>query len=184
MHLPSVGPKTAERYVFYLLKKNPEELQQLAQTIAELKEKTLQCKICLAITETNPCQICGDAKREQKKICLVANTRDMLNIENTGKYFGLYHVLGGLIDTVAGLKPQHLNIKPLLSRIKKEQIKEIIFALNPTLEGETTSMYLQKLLKPYNVKITRLAQGLPTGANLEYADPLTLGNALTNRYEL
>jgi len=183
-HLPSVGPKTAQRYVFYLLKQPAEELQKLAQFIAELKEKTITCSRCLSLAESNPCPICADKKRRQDIICVVANTQDMLTLEATSQYHGLYHILGGLINTIEEIKPEQLNIKQLISRLEKDGIKEIILALNPTLEGETTVLYLVKLLKPYKIKITRLAKGLPTGADLEYADEITLSNALKYRNEL
>lgn len=192
--LPSVGPKTAERYVFYLLRQNPEGLQQFAQAIAELKEKTVVCQTCLSIAETDPCSICSDQKRNRSVLCLVADTRDMLALESTGQYKGLYHILGGVINTIEGVKPEQLNFKSLLSRLKASPIKEIILAFNPDLEGETTAMYLAKLLKPYKinpdtklgvgVKITRLAKGLPMGADLEYADEITLTNALKYRNEM
>lgn len=182
--LPTVGPKTAERYVFYLLKQNPEELQKFAQTIAELKEKTTVCQICFAIAEANPCLICADQKRNQSIICVVADTRDMLTIEATKQYNGVYHILGGTINAIENIKPEQLNIKQLINRVKQNGIKEIILALNPDLEGETTAMYLAKLLKPYKIKITRIAKGLPMGADLEYADEITLANALKYRIAL
>lgn len=182
--LPSVGPKTAERYVFYLLKAHPEWLQGFAQVIAELKEKTTVCKTCLAIAENNPCLICSDKKRNQALLCLVADTRDMLVIEETKQYNGLYFILGGVINTIEGVKPEQLNIKALENRLKSGDIKEIILAFNPDLEGETTAMYLAKLLKLYKIKITRLAKGLPMGADLEYADEITLTNALKYRSEM
>lgn len=181
---PSVGPKTAERYVFYLLKQDPENLQKLAQAIAELKEKIRVCKTCFAISEADPCSICAGKNRDAGLICVVSNTRDMLTIEATKQYNGLYHILGGVLNAIEGIKPEQLNIKPLLNRIKKNNIKEIILALNPNLEGETTAMYLVKLLKPLKIKITRLAKGLPMGADLEYADEITLTNALKFRNEL
>ncbi|MCK4553708.1 recombination protein RecR [Candidatus Parcubacteria bacterium] len=182
--LPTVGPKTAERYVFYLLKQSPEELQKFAQTIAELKEKTTVCQTCFAIAEANPCLICSDQKRNQAIICVVADTRDMLTIEATKQYNGLYHILGGTINAIESIKPEQLNIKQLIVRVKQNGIKEIILALNPDLEGETTAMYLAKLLKSLNIKITRLAKGLPMGADLEYADEITLTNALKYRIVL
>ncbi|MDD4901489.1 MAG: recombination mediator RecR [Patescibacteria group bacterium] len=182
--LPSVGPKTAERYVFYLLKAHPESLQQFAQAIAELKEKTTVCRTCLAIAETNPCPICADQKRNRAVICLVADTRDLLAIEVTKQYHGLYHSLGGVINTIEGIKPEQLNIKQLTGRLKNSAVKEIILAFNPDLEGETTALYLAKILKPYKIKITRLAKGLPMGADLEYADEITLSNALKYRNEV
>ncbi len=182
--LPTVGPKTAERYVFYLLKQSPEELQKFAQSIAELKEKTTVCQICFAISEADPCLICADQKRNRSIICVVADTRDMLTIEATKQYNGLYHILGGTINAIEDIKPEQLNIKQLIDRIKQNGIKEIILALNPDLEGEITAMYLAKLLKPCKIKITRLAKGLPMGADLEYADEITLANALKYRNEL
>jgi len=182
--LPTVGPKTAERYVFYLLKQPAEELQKFAQFIAELKEKTTVCSDCLAISETDPCFVCGDKERNKEIICVVASTQDMLTIEATHQYQGLYHILGGTINTINDIRPEHLKIKPLIERMEKKQVKEIILALNPDLEGETTALYLVKLIKPLNLKITRLARGLPSGADLEYADEITLANALKYRNEL
>lgn len=182
--LPTVGPKTAERYVFYLLKQHPEWLQGFAQAIAEVKEKTIVCQTCLSIAESNPCQICSDQKRNHSVVCSVADTRDMLAIEATKQYNGVYHILGGVINTIEGIKPDQLNIKALLNHVKQNGIKEIILAFNPDLEGETTSMYIAKLLKPHKIKITRLAKGLPMGADLEYADEITLSNALKYRNEV
>jgi len=182
--LPTVGPKTAERYVFYLLRDNPEELQKFAQAIAELKEKTIVCKICNVISDKNPCTICADKKRDNSKLCVVANSRDMLAIESINEYNGLYHILDGLLDTIKNIKPDDLFIDSLIERVKKNNFKEIILALNPTIEGETTAMYLTKILKPLNIKTTRLAKGLPTGADLEYADEITLANAIKFRNEL
>jgi len=182
--LPTVGPKTAERYVFYLLKQPAEELQKFAQFIAELKEKTTVCSHCLAISETDPCFICSNKERNKEIICVVANTQDMLTIEATRQYNGLYHILGGTINTINDIKAEHLNVKQLVEKIKKDHAKEIILALNPDLEGETTALYLVKLIKPLNLKITRLARGLPSGADLEYADEITLSNALKYRNEL
>mgnify|MGYP001558376817 FL=1 len=182
--LPTVGPKTAERYVFYLLSQPAEWLQQFAQAIAEVKEKTTVCQTCLAIAESNPCPICSDLKRNHALICLVADTRDMLAIEATKQYNGVYHILGGVINTIEGIKPEQLNIKALLNHLKQNGVQEIILAFNPDLEGETTSMYMAKLLKPHKIKITRLAKGLPMGADLEYADEITLTNALKYRNEM
>jgi len=182
--LPTVGPKTAERYVFYLLKQHPEWLQQFAQAIAEVKEKTTVCQTCFAIAESNPCRICSDAKRNHSVLCLVADTRDMLVIESTKQYNGVYYILGGVINTIEDIKPDQLNIKNLLNHIKQNSIKEVILAFNPNLEGETTAMYIAKLLKSCKIKVTRLAKGLPMGADLEYADEITLINALKYRLEI
>ncbi len=182
--LPTVGPKTAERYVFYLLKNHSDELREFARSMAELKEKTTVCRICLSYAETNPCSICADNKRNGALLCVVADTRDMITIEATGKYNGRYYVLGGQLNAILGIKPEQLNIKQLMEKIKSGSIKEVILALSPNLEGETTSMYLAKLLKPCKVKITRLAKGLPMGSDLEYADEMTLANALKYRNEV
>ncbi len=182
--LPTVGPKTAERYAFYLLKQPAEQLQKFAQTIAELKEKITICKNCLAIAEKNPCQICADSNRDKTTLCLVADSRDVLSMESTKQYSGQYHVLGGLINTIENIKPENLNIKQLIEKIKQVSFKEIILALSSNIEGETTTLYLTKILKPYKIKISRLAKGLPTGTDLEYADEMTLINALKYRNEL
>ncbi len=181
---PSVGPKTAERYVFYLLNQNPEQLQRLAQTIEELKEKITICQDCGAVSESSPCFICKDKRRNQSLLCIIANTRDMLSIESTGAFQGKYHILGGVINSIAGLGPDKLNIKSLQNKIKNNNIKEIILALSPNIEGETTALYLNKLLKSEKLKITRIARGLPSGAELEYADEMTLGNALKFRVNI
>lgn len=182
--LPSVGPKTAERYVFYLFKQEGGKLQELAQAIAELKEKTTICQICQTVAEASPCAICADSRRNRWQLCLVASIRDLVAIESTNSYHGLYYVLGGVINTIEGTGPEQLKIKQLLERLKKSHFKEIILALNPDLEGETTCLYLIKLLKPFKIKITRLAKGLPMGADLEYADEITLTNALRYRSEI
>lgn len=182
--LPTVGPKTAERYVFYLLQQHPEELQKFAQAIAELKEKITICEYCFSVAEKSPCEICSDKKRDQNTICVVANTRDMISIESTGEFNGTYHVLGGLIDVINNRNPEILNINQLIEKIKKNKTKEIILALSPSLEGETTSMYLMKILKPLNIKISRIAKGLPVGSDIEYADEHTLSNALKYRINL
>ncbi len=181
---PSVGPKTAERYVFYLLNQNPEQLQRLAQTIAELKEKITICQDCGAVSEASPCFICQDKRRDESLLCVVANTRDMLSIESTAQFNGKYHILGGVINSITKHGPEKLNIKTLQNKIKKNNIKEIILALSPNMEGETTALYLNKLLKSENLKITRIARGLPSGAELEYADEMTLGNALKFRVDI
>jgi len=180
--LPSVGPKTAERYVFYLLKKSNNDLQELAQAIAGLKDSVTICHSCRAITESNPCTICRDKNRQQNILCLVENTPDYLAIETTQQYTGKYFILGGLINTIDNIRPEDLKIKQLLKKLKTENITEVILALNFTLEGETTALYLKKILKDY--RLTRLAKGLPAGSDLEYADKLTLASALKNRNEL
>ncbi len=181
--LPSVGPKTAERYAFFLLRQSQEKLEELAKTINEVKKKTAVCHSCLAISEQDPCHICSDLKRENGSLCVVENIQDLSVIEATGQFSGKYFVLGSLISAIDGIGPEKLNIRQLLSKIEKEQIKELILALNFTLEGETTSLYLAKILKD-KIKISRLAKGLPAGSDLEYADEITLASALKNRSEM
>jgi recombination protein RecR len=183
-NLPTVGPKTAERYVFYLLKQGPDKLRNFSDTIRKLKDDIVVCKKCFAVMETDPCNICSNTNRDTTTICVVANTRELMSIESSREYNGVYHVLGGTLNAVAGVRPDDLTIKALLLKIADSSIKEVILALNPDMNGETTAMYLTKLLKSHNIKITRIAKGLPTGANLEYADELTLANALRYRNEL
>lgn len=178
--LPNVGPKTAERYVFYLLNQDEQVLSDLAEAINNLKKNTSLCSKCLAIAESDPCSICSDPKRDEKLICVVENTQDMLAIETTRQYQGKYFILGGLISLIDKIGPEKLNINQLISTVKKNDVKEIILALNFTLEGETTALYLQKIFKD-KIKITRLAKGLPAGSDLEYADPSTLKSALKYR---
>ena len=181
--LPSVGPKTAERYVFYLLKQSSEKLQNLAKAISELKEGVTICKNCLMISETEICPICQDHNRRTDLLCIVSNTQDLLNIESTKQYEGKYFVLGNLINTIEDIGPDGLPIDKLIKIIKENKVQEVIIALNFTIEGETTTLYLNKILKDH-LKITRLAKGLPAGSDLEYADELTLGSALKYRNEI
>ncbi len=181
--LPSVGPKTAERYVFYLLNHSQEELLSLSENIKDLKTNITNCSRCRTFTEKDPCLICEDTKRSNQTICLIENTQDLWAIEETRQFSGKYFVLGKLIDPISNINPEDLPIKQFLNLIKKENIKEIIIALNFTLEGESTTLYLKKYL-PEKIKITRLAKGLPLGSDLEYADNLTLKNALKYRQDL
>jgi len=182
--LPGIGPKTSERFVFYLLKQPKEEISRLSQVLENLKDKITYCSACQNISEKNPCYICSDQRRDKKVICVVAESHDMASIENTGEYKGLYHVLGGDLNPLEGITPDRLKIKELLARVKNDGVKEIILALNPDLEGESTILYLTKILKPLNIKTTRLARGLPMGSDLEYADEVTLSNALKGRLEI
>lgn len=181
--LPSVGPKTAERYAFHLLKQNPDRLHNLAQAIKELKSQIHLCHRCLSWSDNDPCAICSDSNRQADLLCLVADQRDIAALEATGNYSGLYFMLGGLISTIEEIGPENLNISDLLERIKNDNIQELILALNFTLEGETTSLYLARLLKD-KIRISRLAKGLPAGSDLEYADELTLRSALENRRQI
>ena len=182
-HWPSVGPKTAERFALYLLRQPQEQLNELAKTIAEVKQGLTVCRECCRLTDRTPCSICADSQRDRQTLCIVAESKDLLAIENTGRYRGLYHVLGGVINTVHNTRPGDYNLKSLTSRLDKEPVLEIILALNPDLEGETTALYLKKLLTDRHLRITRLARGLPTGASLDYADDLTIGHAFINRQQ-
>jgi len=180
--LPGVGPKTAERYAFHLLRQPDEKLSSLSEAIRELKEKTTRCHICLATSDTDPCPVCSDPDRNPAQLCVVEDNRDLAAIEGAG-YKGRYFVLGGLIDTINEVKPDDLPFQTLVKRVKNDQVQEIIAALNFTLEGETTAMYITRLFKD-QAKVTRLAKGLPAGSDLEYADELTLASALRNRNEI
>jgi recombination protein RecR len=182
--LPGIGTKTSEKFVFHLLKLSPQEIQGFAQSILDLKTKIKTCNICYNFSEISPCSICSDQKRNKKLICIVGKPQDIYPIESTNKFNGAYHVLGGLIDNLAGITPDRLNIRELEERLKTGQVEELILAFNPDIQGESTTMYLQKILKPLNIKITRLGRGLPMGADLEYADEVTLSNALEYRNEL
>ena len=184
--LPAVGPKTAERYVFHLLKKSPEELARFGAGVARLKTDISVCPNCLALIENKNCAVCSDPKRDISALCVVADNRDLIAIEATKSYSGHYHVLNGELDAITGVRPEDLHIKALLTKLKGKKVKEVILGLNPTLEGETTAMYLSKLIKLNfpSIKITRLARGLPMGADIEYADELTLSNSLKYRSEV
>ncbi|MFH0853601.1 MAG: recombination mediator RecR [bacterium] len=182
--LPGVGQKTAERYVFYLLAQPKQSLEGLGQAVVHLRDKITTCSICSTFTETDPCDICSDSQRSKTEVCIVAQTPDLLAIEATSEFKGRYHVLGGVLNPIEGITPDQLNTKSLLDRITKDSVAEVLIATNPDMEGEATALYLYKLLKPTNVKITRLARGLPMGSNLEYADEATLGNAIKGRRDM
>ncbi len=182
--LPSVGPKTAERYVFYLLKQSPKLLEDMSAALHDLPSKVTKCSLCNGLAEKDPCSICTSESRDKTILSIVADERDLFVIEDTNIYNGLYFVLGGTINSIEQVGPDDINVKGLVKRIKELKPKEIILALNPTLDGETTSLYLAKLIKPSGIKVTRLAKGLPSGANIEYADGLTIGNALKFRNEV
>lgn len=178
--LPGIGPKTAQRLTFYLLHSPKEESQALAKAALEMKEKTILCSICFNIGEQDPCNICDDPARDQTIIMVVENPLDVLALEKANLK-GLYHVLHGVISPLENIGPDEIHIRELLPRLKKGEVKEIILATNPTMEGEATAMYIQRLLSPLGVKITRIARGLPVGSDLEYADETTLSRALENR---
>jgi len=180
--LPDIGPRAATRLVFYLIRQPTEELNQLADLIKNLKKQITLCPQCFNLSAQGLCAICQDAKRDKAVICVVENVLDIIPIEKTKQYQGLYHVLGGLISPHNGIGPEQIKIKELIGRIKSGGgVKEVILALNPTTEGDTTTLYLERLLKPLNIKITRLGRGLSTGSSLEYTDENTLRNALLGR---
>lgn len=178
--MPSVGMKSAERMAFYILGLDVNEAKELASAITDAHEKIHQCNICRNLTEAEVCPICNNDKRDRSTICVVESPRDVIAFERTHEYRGLYHVLHGVISPMNGIGPDELTIKELLSRID-DTVNEVIMATNPTVEGEATAMYLSKLLKPIGVKVTRLAYGVPVGADLEYADEVTLMRALEGR---
>ena len=178
--LPGIGPKTAQRLTYYLLHAPLEESKKLADAAIEMKEKTVICSTCFNIGETEPCNICADPGREQTTIMIVENPLDVLALEKAN-FKGLYHVLHGVISPLENIGPDQLHIRELLPRLKDGKIKEIILATNPTMEGEATAMYIQRLISSLGIKITRIARGLPVGSDLEYADETTLTRALEGR---
>lgn len=182
--LPGIGPKTASRLTFYLLRANEEQAVALAQAIIEVKEKTLYCSRCFNIATVDPCAICSNPNRDQSALIVVEEPLDVLAFERTGEFSGIYHVLHGAISPVEGINPDDLKIRELLGRVKSEPIDEVIIATNPTTEGRATQHYIARELIPVGVKVTALAQGLPVGGDLEYADEVTLGRALENRREV
>ncbi|MFW6102188.1 MAG: recombination mediator RecR [Chloroflexota bacterium] len=181
--LPGIGPKSAQRLAYHLLRSPDEEAKALAEAIFTLKEKIRLCSICFNNTDCDPCRICQDKERDHSKICVVEKPSDIFPLEQTGKYNGVYHVLHGTINPTQGIGPEELKIKELLARLNDGSVTEIIVATNPNVESETMAMYLQRIITPLGVHVTRLARGLPFGAELEYADDLTLGQALENRRE-
>jgi recombination protein RecR len=182
--LPGIGPKTASRLTFYLLRRPAEQAEALADALRDLKQKTIFCSICFNITETSPCSICQDEGRDRSILCVVEEPLDVLAIDRTGEYRGVYHVLHGAISPVEGIGPDELRINELIARLKAQPVEEVLLATNPNLEGEATAMYLARLLQPLGVRITRLARGLPVGGDLEYADAVTLSRALQGRREM
>ena len=185
--LPGIGPKTAQRLAFYLLHVPQEQLDEFAESLQNLKKKTVLCSLCYNVAEKDPCPVCLDQNRDKSMICIVEQPLDVLALEKTGTFKGLYHVLHGAISPLNNIGPDELYIKQLIDRLKSkiQPVSEIILAMNPNMEGEATAMYLQKQIKNQNeeIKITRLGQGLPIGADLEYADEITLSRALEGRKE-
>jgi recombination protein recR len=179
--LPGIGPKGAQRIAFYILSASEQEAQSLIDAINDMKSSVRFCDICGNVCEQSPCAVCADPRRDNSKICVVEEPKDIMSIERTHEYDGVYHVLGGAINPMANVGPGDLSITQLLERLKNPQIKEVILALDPNIEGEATVTYLARLLDPLGIKITRLASGLPVGGDLEYADEITLGRAFSGR---
>jgi recombination protein RecR len=182
--LPGIGPKSAQRLAFYLLRAPREQAHALAEAIAEVKERVRLCSQCFNLTEHDPCAICASAQRDRTLICVVEEPLDVLAIERTREYRGLYHVLHGALSPIEGIGPEQLRLRELLARLRNGAVEEVILATNANLEGEATATYVARLLRPLGVRVTRLARGLPVGGDLEYADDLTLSRALEGRREL
>ena len=181
---PGVGPKSAQRMAFHVLSLTPEKVHELANSIVEAKEKVKHCSHCFHLSAQDPCEICANDRRDSHTICVVAEPRDLIALERTREYKGSYHVLTGLISPMEGKGPEQLSIRELVHRVGKEEVKEVILAINPTVEGDATVLYLNHLLKPLGAKVTRIAFGLPVGGDLEYADDVTLSKALEGRREI
>jgi recombination protein RecR len=182
--LPGIGPKSAQRLAYYLLRTPAAEAHSLAQAILEVKERVTLCSICQNVTERDPCRICTSQERDRTVVCVVEEPLDILSVERSGSYSGMYHVLHGAISPMDGIGPEDLKIRELLDRMRDGTITEVILATNPNLEGEATSMYLSRLIGPLGIRVTRLARGLPVGGDLEYADDVTLAKALEGRQEM
>lgn len=181
--LPGIGRKSAQRIVFYLLKVPTEEVRLLAEALLRIKERVKRCSVCSSITEQDPCAICSDPQRDQRVICVVEEANDVLALERTHEYRGLYHVLGGALSPLDGIGPEELKVKELIARLRPP-VEEVILATNPNAEGEATALYLLKLIQPLGIKVTRIARGIPMGVDIEYADEITLSKALEGRTPL
>ena len=181
---PGIGRKTAQRLAFSILEQPPENAEKFAEALLNARRKIHFCKVCQGLTDSEICGICGDNRRDRGVICVVAEPRDVMAFERTREYQGLYHVLHGVISPLDGITPDQLRIKELMSRLGSEEVREIIMATNPTVEGEATASYLSRLIKPMGIKVTRLAYGIPVGGDLEYADEFTLARALEGRNEI
>ncbi|MFP3902441.1 MAG: recombination mediator RecR [Acidimicrobiia bacterium] len=182
--LPGVGPKSAQRIAFHLLKISKDDALRLARAVAEVKDKVRFCEVCFNVSEGEVCGVCADPRRDPAVVCVVEEPRDLVAIEKTGEMHGRYHVLGGAISPIEGIGPEQLRVRELLDRIGRDEVTEVILCTNPNLEGEATALYLGRLLKPLGVRVTRIASGLPVGGDLEYADELTLGRALEGRRDV
>lgn len=182
--LPGVGRKTALRLVLHLLRKTPQEVNALTDALATLRSEVHYCRCCHNISDTELCEICASPRRDKSLICVVENIQGVMAVESTNQYQGLYHVLGGVISPMDGVGPSDLEIESLIARVAEGGVQEVIFALNPTMEGDTTNFYISRKLRPYEVRMTTLARGVSVGDDLEYTDEVTLGRSLTNRVPL
>lgn len=182
--LPGIGPKSAQRMAFFILGMRKEEVEDFANAVIDAKEKVKHCSKCYHLSANNPCEICVNGRRDTSTLCVVADSRDVIALERTREFKGKYHVLTGLISPLDGKGPDQLSIRELINRIPDENISEVILAINPTIEGDATVLYLSGLIKPLGVKVTRIAFGLPVGADLEYADDVTLTRAMEGRREV
>ena len=182
--LPGIGRKTATRLAFHVLNSSTEDAKAFANAITNAKEQVKLCKICQNITDTETCSLCESPKRDKSVICVTESPKDVISIEKTNEYHGLYHVLHGAISPMDNIGPNDIKIPELLERLKDDTVKEVIMATNPTIEGEATAMYIAKLIKPFGIKVTRIAHGIPVGGDLEYADEITLTKAMEGRREM
>jgi recombination protein RecR len=181
--LPGIGPKSAQRLAYHILRTSEQDAVALATAIQDVKRRIVLCSVCMNITESDPCALCADQRRDATIICVVEQPLDILAVERTGAFRGRYHVLHGVLNPMDGIGPEDLRVRELLVRVQGGEVKEVIMATNSSLEGEATSMYVQRLLSPLGIRVTRLARGLPTGADLEYTDDVTLSRALEGRQD-
>jgi recombination protein RecR len=182
--LPGIGPKTAQRLTFFLLKRPSEEVRELSEALVAVKERIVYCKTCFNVTDQDPCRICADPGRDGRLLCVVEEPNDLLAMERTGEYRGRYHVLLGALSPLDGIGPEDLKVRELLARLDAGGTEEVILATNPNVEGEATAIYLARLVRPLGLRVTRIARGLPVGGDLEYADQVTLSKALEGRREV
>mgnify|MGYP001954251773 CR=1 FL=1 len=182
--LPGIGPKTAARLAFYVLRMKDDDVVQFAKSLVNVKRNLSYCSVCCNITDTDPCRICSDQSRDRSVICVVQEAKDVIAMERTKEFHGMYHVLHGAISPMEGIGPDEIKVAELLKRLANDEVQELILATNPNVEGEATAMYLSRLVKPFQLKVTRIAHGLPVGGDLEYADEVTLSKALEGRREL
>jgi recombination protein RecR len=182
--LPGIGPKTAQRLTFFLLKRPAEEVRELTESLKAVKERIVSCRICFNVTDEDPCRICSDPRRDEHVLCVVEEPNDLLAMERTGEFRGRYHVLLGALSPLDGIGPDDIKVRELLGRLEAGRVTEVILATNPNVEGEATALYLAKLVRPLGIRVTRIARGLPVGGDLEYADQVTLSKALEGRREI